>query len=161
MSGLPRALLQLLSSAVTLKCVKLLIVSEAPYIEGTSIQLITYISYMYSEKCRWIKPCYGRNATNDKLQYCIRSDGTLLMKVRGPNYRVQFVRQKEQTQYRWKENRKWILAVYKVQEFEIPNDEIEKWPIDEEVILPLKKSKTEIEVIYDTISLQYLEQYCI
>jgi len=108
---------------------------------------------MYSEKCRWIKLCYGRNATNNKLQYCVRSDGTLLMKVRGPNYRVQFVRQKEQTQYRWKENGKWILAVYNVQEFEIRDDEIEKWPLDEEVILPLKKSKTEIEVIHDTISL--------
>ena len=108
---------------------------------------------MYPEKCTRRKLCYGRNATNDKLQYCIRSDGTLLMKVRGPNYRVQFVRQKEQTQYRWKENGKWILAVYNVQEFEIRDDEIEKWPLDEEVILPLKKSKTEIEVIHDTISL--------
>ena len=64
------------------------------------------------------------------------------------------MRQKEQAQYQWKENGKWILAVYNVQEFEIPDDEIEKWPIDEEVILPLgKKSKTEIEVIHDTISL--------
>ena len=52
MSGLPRALLQLLSNTVILKCVKLLIVSGAPYIEGTSIQLITYISHIYSEKCR-------------------------------------------------------------------------------------------------------------
>lgn len=82
-----------------------------------------------------------------KLQYCIRSDGTLWMKVRGPNYRVKFVRQKEQSQYRWKENGKWILAVYHVQEFEIPDDEIEKWPVDKEVKLPLKKPKTEIEVI--------------
>ena len=48
---------------------------------------------------------------------------------------------------------KWILAVYNVQEFEIRDDEIEKWPLDEEVILPFKKSKTEIEVIHDTISL--------
>ena len=89
---------------------------------------------------------YGRNATNDKLQYYIRSDGTLWMKVRGPNYRVKFVRQKERTQYQWKGNGKWILAVYHVQEFEIPDDEIEKWPLDKEVKLPLKMPKTEIEV---------------
>lgn len=78
----------------------------------------------------------------------IRSDGTLLMKVRGPNYRVRFVRQKVQTQHRWRANKKWILAVYHVQEFEILDGEIEKWPLDEEVTLQLKNSKpkTEIEV---------------
>ena len=69
------------------------------------------------------------------------------MRVRGPNYRVKFLRQKKQTQYQWKENEKWILAVYNVQEFEIPDREIHKWPLDEEVELTLKKPKTEIEVI--------------
>ena len=47
MSGLPRALLQLLSSAVMLKYVKLQIVSEALYIEGTCI----VYNNMYSEEC--------------------------------------------------------------------------------------------------------------
>ena len=44
---------------------------------------------------------------------------------------------------------KWELdlAVYNVREFEIPDREIEKWPLDKEVSLPLKKLKTEIEVI--------------
>ena len=69
------------------------------------------------------------------------------MKVRGPNYRVKFLRQKKQTQYQWKENEKWILAVYNVQEFEIPDREIHKWRPNEEVSLPLKMPKTEIEVI--------------
>ena len=40
MSGLPHALIQLLSRTVMLKCVKLRIVSKAPYIEGTSIKSI-------------------------------------------------------------------------------------------------------------------------
>ena len=85
-----------------------------------------------------------------KMQYShgsnghIRSDGTLLMKARGSNYRVKFVRQKEQTQYRWRANEKWILAVYHVQEFK-------NLPPDEEVTLPLKKPKTEIEVIHASL----------
>ena len=69
------------------------------------------------------------------------------MKVRGPKFRVKFLRQKKQAQYQWKENEKWILAVCNVREFEIPDREIEKWPLDKEVPLPLKKLKTEIEVI--------------
>ena len=69
------------------------------------------------------------------------------MKVRGPKFRVKFLRQKKQAQYQWKENENWILAVYNVREFEIPDREIEKWPLDKEVSLPLKKLKTEIEVI--------------
>ena len=74
----------------------------------------------------------------------IRSDGALLMKARGSNYRVKFVRQKLQTQHQWRANKKWILAVYHVQEFK-------NWPLDEEVTLPLKKPKTEIEVIYASL----------
>ena len=81
----------------------------------------------------------------------IRSDGTLLMKVRGLNYRLKFVRQKLQTQHQWRANKKWILAVYHVQEFEILDGEVEKLPLDEEVILPLKKPKTEIEVIHASL----------
>ena len=69
------------------------------------------------------------------------------MKVRGPKFRVKFLWQKKQAQYQWKENEKWILAVYNVREFEIPDCEIEEWPLDKEVSLPLKKLKTEIEVI--------------
>ena len=61
---------------------------------------------------------------------------------------MKFVRQKKQTQYRWKANEKWILAVYHVQEFEISDDpdKIKEWPLDEKVELQLKKPKTEIEV---------------
>ena len=47
MSGLPHALLQLLSSTVMLKYVKLQIVSGALYIEGTCI----LYTNMYSEEC--------------------------------------------------------------------------------------------------------------
>ena len=70
------------------------------------------------------------------------------MKVRGPNYRVKFVRQKEQTQYRWKANENWVLAVYHVQEFEISDDpdKTKECPWDEKVELQLKQPKTEIEV---------------
>ena len=97
--------------------------------------------YIVWEKKRW--PIYY---INDH----IRPDGTgtLLMKVRGPNHRVKFVRQKKQTQYQWKANEKWILAVYHVQEFEISDDpdKIKEWPLDEKVELQLKKPKTEIEV---------------
>lgn len=85
----------------------------------------------------------------------IRSDGTLWMKVRGPNYQLKFVRQKLQTQHRWRANKKWILAVYHVQEFEILDGEIEKWPLNKEATLPLKKPKTEIEVIYASWNSQY------
>jgi len=46
MSGLPHALLQLLSNTAILKCMKLLIVSGVPYIEGTCVQLITYIIHV-------------------------------------------------------------------------------------------------------------------
>ena len=68
------------------------------------------------------------------------------MKVRGPNYQVRFLRQKEQTQYKWKANEKWIVAVYNVQESEITENETEELEEDEEVQIKFKAPKTEIEV---------------
>jgi len=67
------------------------------------------------------------------------------MKVRGSNYKVRFLRQKEQTQYKWKANEKWIVAVYNVQESEITENgtDHEELEEDEEVF---KAPKTEIEV---------------
>ena len=38
MSGLPHALIQLSSSTVMLKCMKLWVTSKAPYVEGISIK---------------------------------------------------------------------------------------------------------------------------
>ena len=68
------------------------------------------------------------------------------MKVRGPNYQVRFLRQKEQAQYKWKANEKWIVAVYNVQESEITENETEELEENEEVQIKFKAPKTEIEV---------------
>ena len=80
------------------------------------------------------------------------------MKVRGPNYQVRFLRQKKQTQYKWKANEKWIVAVYNVQQFEIPDKEFERWPMDEQVQVPLEVPKMEIEVMINihSISLEFV-----
>ena len=50
MSGLPHALSQLLSRTVMLKCVKLQIFVEAPYIEGISNIIIIRLCMMQLEK---------------------------------------------------------------------------------------------------------------
>ena len=79
-------------------------------------------------------------------KYHNRSDDTLLMKVRGPNYHVGYLRQKKQTQHKWKANEKWTLAVYNVQEFQMKKKEIDNWEVDKEVELPLTAPKKEVEV---------------
>lgn len=154
------------------RCTKLRTISEVPYIvEGITwwtcivCELCTCICVncqLFSKvggECRyrptfyyyyWYYTCMKYKSTIES-NYHTRSDNTLWMKVRGPNYQVTFLRQKEQTQYKYE---KWILAVYNVQQFEIPDKEFKRWQMDKQEQIPLKEPKMEIEVMIKLLSQQ-------